>query len=208
VVATPHVSPRYPTSPDTIAEGVLAMRAALAAAGVEIELLAGAEVALEPALELPDADLRRLTLGGGSCLLLESPLAPAVGPVLERGVAELQARGYRILLAHPERAPAFLDHPQRLRALVASGALGSVTAASLEGGFGAAARWLGLELVRDGLAHSVDSDAHDASRRPPGLRAGLAAATAAAPALSARVEWLASGVPAALLEDAEPPPAP
>jgi protein-tyrosine phosphatase len=203
VVATPHVSAHYPNDPETIAAGVVTMRAALAAAGVELELLAGAEVAMEPALALPDETLRRLTLGDSSCLLLESPLAPVVGPTFERCVASLQERGYRVLLAHPERAPAFLDRPQRLRALVEGGALCSITAASLEGGFGDAARWFGLELLRDGLVHSVDSDAHHATARPPGLSLGIAAAAAVLPALEAG--RLTTDVPAALLADAPLP---
>ncbi len=208
VVATPHVSPHYPNDPATIAEGVITMRAALAAAGLELELLAGAEVAMEPALALPDETLRQLTLGESSCLLLESPLAPVVGPTFERCVAGLQERGYRILLAHPERAPAFLDRPQRLRALVEGGALCSITAASLEGGFGDAARWFALELLRDGLVHSVDSDAHHASLRPPGLVRGLEAAITVLPMIARSAGWLSQDVPAALLADAPLPPVP
>src|SRR5215218_6063829 len=88
VVATPHVSPRYPTSPESIAAGVAELREA--AAGIDVDVLAGAEVAHEPALELPDEVLRQLTLGDSSCVLLESPLSPSVGPVFERCVSELQ----------------------------------------------------------------------------------------------------------------------
>jgi protein-tyrosine phosphatase len=114
----------------------------------------------------------------------------------------MQDRGYRVLLAHPERAPAFLARPQRLRALVESGALCSITASALEGRFGDAARWFGLELLRDGLVHSVDSDAHDAVGRPPGLSAGIAAAAAVLPAIAERAGWLTREAPAALLADA------
>jgi protein-tyrosine phosphatase len=153
------------------------------------------------ALSLPDETLRRLTLGDSRCLLLEAPLEPVVSPAFERCVSDLHERGYRVLLAHPERAPAFRENPQRLHALVADGALCSVTAAALAGGFGDGARWFGLELLRDGLVHSIDSDAHHATLRPPGLRVGLAAAVSALPALAARVEWLATTVPAALLAD-------
>jgi protein-tyrosine phosphatase len=206
VVATPHVSPRFPTHPDTIAGGVAEIQAAARTAGVAVELLAGAEVALEPALELPDDVLRRLTLAGSSCLLLECPLTASVGPSFERCVADLQARGYRVLLAHPERAPALLDRPQRLRALVSGGALCSITAASLTGDFGPGPRWYALELLRDGLVHSVDSDAHDAERRPPGLREGLLAAAEVLPEVAARAGWYMTRAPEALLADRPLPP--
>jgi len=198
VVATPHVSRRWPTSPEVIAEAVAALE------GCGVELLAGAEVTHEMALQLPDETLRRLCLGSSSCVLLETPLAPVVGPDFERAFASLRERGYRVLLAHPERAPAMRDNPARLRALVDAGAYCSVTAAALLGGFGDASRWFGLELLRDGLVHSVDSDAHHAKLRPPGLRAGLEGARALLPSLD--TARLAEGVPAALLAD-EPLPA-
>jgi protein-tyrosine phosphatase len=196
-VATPHCSRRFPTPPEAIEEGVAALRAA----GAPLELLAGAEVTHEMAMQLPDETLRRLTLGDSTCVLLETPLEPVVGPAFERCVELLQERGYRVLLAHPERAPAFREEPGRLRAIVERGALCSVTAASLAGGFGQAARFFGLELLRDGLVHSVDSDAHHSTLRPPGLRQGLAAAIAMVPALAARAEWLSTGVALSLLTD-------
>ena len=195
MVATPHCSLRYPTTPEQI-------EAAVAALDSPVELLAGAEVTHGMALRLPDETLRRLTLGDSSCLLLEAPLEPVIGPDFERCVDDLLARGYRVLLAHPERAPGFRDDPGRLRALVEQGAMCSVTAASLSGGFGPAARWFGLELLRDGLAHSIDSDAHHATLRPPGLRNGL---SAAASELPLDASWFAQEVPAALLAD-EPLP--
>jgi protein-tyrosine phosphatase len=196
VVATPHCSRQFPTTPEQI-------EAAVAALDAPVELLTGAEVTHEMALRLPDETLRRLTLGDSTCLLLEAPLEPVISPDFERCVDDLLARGYRVLLAHPERAPGFRDDPGRLRALVEGGAMCSVTAASLTGGFGAAARWFGLELLRDGLAHSIDSDAHHATLRPPGLRNGLSAAASELPQLQA--EWFAQAVPAALLAD-EPLP--
>jgi protein-tyrosine phosphatase len=202
-VATPHCSRRFPTPPEAIEEGVRELRAA----GSPVELLAGAEVTHEMALALPDETLRRLCLGSSSCLLLETPLEPVIGPQFERCADMLWERGYRVLLAHPERAPAFRDDPRRLRALVENGALCSVTAASLAGGFGTGARFFGLELLRDGLVHSVDSDAHHAELRPPGLGEGLAAAAAMVPGLAERADWLTTELPAALLAD-EPLPQP
>ena len=103
------------------------------------------------------------------------------------------------MLAHPERSPALRDRPRRLRALVERGVRCSITAASLEGRFGPAPQWSSLELLRDGLAHSIDSDAHDAQLRPPGLRAGVAAAVARLPAIEAATERLTTSVAAAML---------
>jgi protein-tyrosine phosphatase len=199
VVATPHCSRMFPTTPEQIEEAAASLRAD----GAPVELLTGAEVAHEMALRLPDETLQRLTLGDSRCLLLEAPLEPVIGPDFDRAFDRLLERGYRVLLAHPERAPGFREDPARLGALVERGALCSITATSLSGGFGPAARWFGLELLRDGLVHSIDSDGHHATLRPSGLRNGLSAAASELPALQA--ERFARDVPAALLAD-EPLP--
>ena len=205
VVATPHRSRRWPTEPEQIEAGVGHMRELYADDGIELRLLTGAEVTVGEAARLDDATLARLSLGGGPYLLIESPFEP-VGPELERTLASLGERGYGVVLAHPERCPTFLDRPQRLRALVERGVLCSVTAGALAGRFGAASRWFALELLRDGLAHSVDSDAHDATRRPPGLLEGLSAAARQLPSLERIVPWLTEAMPAAILVgDALPP---
>jgi protein-tyrosine phosphatase len=200
VVATPHVSPVFPTPPEVIEAGVAELRPLS-----PVELLAGAEVAHEPALELPDEILRRLTLGASNTVLLESPLSPSVGPVFERAFDSVRERGYRVLLAHPERAPLFLGNPKRLHALVDRGALCSITASALSGRFGQGPKWFALELLRDGLVHSVDSDAHNTTGRPPGLREGLLDAAETLPSVAAHAGWYMTRVPAALLAD-EPLP--
>ena len=207
VVATPHRSRRWPTEPGAVAAGVARMRELYARDGVELELLPGGEVTVEEAERLDDATLSGFRLGGGPYLLIESPYA-FTGAELERTVAALMERGHGVLLAHPERCPAFIDRPRRLRELVERGVLCSITAGALAGHFGAASRWFALELVRDGLAHSVDSDAHDVEGRPPGLREGLRAAATQLPALARLDGWLAEDMPAAILSGDPLPPRP
>jgi protein-tyrosine phosphatase len=207
LVATPHRSPRWPTEAATITAGVERLEELLDAAEIDLELSTGAEIALEEAARLDDAALSELALGGRRYLLLESPHEPA-GALLERTVSDLLARGHGILLAHPERSPVFQDRPARLRELVGEGALTSITAGALEGHFGAASQWFALELLRDGLVHSLASDAHHVVGRPPGLQAGLAAAAQHLPAVIDQARWLTYDAPAAILAGEAPPPRP
>ena len=118
---------------------------------------------MEQAAALSDDELAALRLGGGPWLLLESPFG-AAGPELERVVDGLMARGHKILLAHPERSPRCADRPQRLRALVERGARCSITAAALEGRFGAQAQWSSLR------AAALRAGALGGLRRPRRLR--------------------------------------
>ena len=198
-VATPHVSSTYANEPATIAERVAALNDRLAEEGVALKVLAGAEIALPQLAELAIGDLSPYGLGGGRCLLVESPYVRAVA-FLEDLLERVREAGYLPLLAHPERSPLFQEDPERLRRLVADGVLCSVTAASFAGRFGRSVRRFALDLARQGLVHDVSSDAHDLERRPPGLELP--------PELARRARWLTHDAPAALLESRVPPPPP
>jgi protein-tyrosine phosphatase len=181
------------------------VREALAGAGVALEVVPGGELAPSRIDELDDDALRELSLGGGPYLLVECPFSP-VSAELEPLVFELQQRGWRILLAHPERSAAFHRAPERLARLVDGGALVQLTAGSLTGQFGSTARRFSVRALQDGLVHVLASDAHDPFDRPPGLTAGLAAAEHDLPGIGAQAEWLTEEVPAAILAgDALPP---
>jgi protein-tyrosine phosphatase len=202
LVATPHVSARYPNDSATIARLAHELRERLAQEGIEIELLTGAEVAMTHLLDIPDAELERLRLGGSGWLLVEPPFA-AADSSLDAIMLGLMRRKHRLLIAHPERCSAFRRDRRMLETLVAAGALSSITAGSLVGSFGEDVRRFTLELVHAELVHDVASDAHDHVHRAPGLREQLAQA-----GLAPLQRWLTEEVPAALLADRAPPPRP
>ena len=199
LVATPHVDAKYGNTADRIAEGVAVVNARLQAEGIAVEVLPGAEIAATHLPELAPSELARLGLGGSRALLIEFPFSPVVQGLPE-ALAELQRSGHRVVLAHPERCPAFHRDRRTLRALADDGVLMSVTAGSLIGRFGNTVRRVALELARAGLIHNVTSDAHDEVRRRPGLREELRRAK-----LGELTEWLTEQVPAAVLAD-EPLP--
>jgi protein-tyrosine phosphatase len=198
IVATPHVNERYANRAEGVARGVEALNAELATAGIDLRVRPGAEVALTQVAELDDGELSRLTLGGGPYLLVESPLTSAAGD-FEVVMEDLMGRGFRLVLAHPERCPAFQREPGRLRRLAVSGVLTSITAGALTGVFGRHVHSFTLRLLEDQLVHNVASDAHDAARRPPTLRGCLEAAERDAPGIAALGEWFTAEVPSLIL---------
>ncbi|WP_372789032.1 tyrosine-protein phosphatase [Paraconexibacter sp.] len=204
VVATSHVSWDYQDNgPANLLPAVEALRARLAEEDVPLEVLPGAEIAMTRVDALDNGDLAALKLGGSAWLLIECPFSPsaaAFAPVLD----VLQARGHRIVLAHPERCPAFHREPERLSAYVSQGMLTSLTAGAFVGSFGREVEKVAREFLAEGLVHSVASDAHDLRRRPPGIREHLLAA-GLDPALT---EWLGRDVPAAILGGDRIPMAP
>ncbi len=202
VVATPHVSWRYRNDAETIGLLVRELSARLAAEGVQLEVRPGAEIAVTRVADIEPAELERLALGAGEWLLVEPPFSE-VATGLDAAVFELQRRGHRILLAHPERCQALRRDPRMLASLVQGGVLTSVTAGSLVGRFGREVRSFALQLAREGMLHNVSSDAHDHERRPPGMAAQLEQA-----GLGALSEWLTCAVPAAILSGEEIPSRP
>jgi protein-tyrosine phosphatase len=202
LVATPHVSWTYPNDADTIAELVDRLNARLHAEGIELEIVAGAEIAMTRLVDMRTEELSRLSLGSGPFLLVEPPFAPAVTG-FDVLVFDLQRRGHRVLIAHPERCPAFHREPDMLREFVNEGILTSITAGSLVGRFGGEVRRFALTLAREGMIHNVTSDTHDTAKRPPGVAAELRQA-----GLEPIEDWLTEEVPAAILSGTEIPPRP
>lgn len=204
VVATPHVSWRWPDNDaSSIADGVLLFKRALSAAGIALDVRHGAEVALTRALDLPKGELERLRLAGGEWLLLECPhecTAAGVVPLLHGLVAD----GHRLLLAHPERIPAFREDPRSLARLVGQDIRCQVTAGALTGRFGRGATRFSKWMLKEGLIHVVASDAHNLTDRPPSLAPELRA-TGMSDAL---LDWLTCSAPMALLNGDELPATP
>ena len=202
IVATPHVNWEWQNSPGSIAASAHRVDAQLAELAIPVRVRAGAEVALTRAIDLPDVELHRLTLGGGPWLLIEPPhMSAAIG--IEGLLLQLQARGHRIVLAHVERCPTFIDDMEMLERLVQAGMLASLTAGSLVGRFGGTVQRFAHRLLTRGLIHNVASDAHDCHQRPPGLSKELSSA-----GLAEQAGWLTKDVPAAILAGNEIPPAP
>lgn len=207
IVATPHVNESRYIAPEAIGPAVDEVRRHLAAEDIALDVEAGAEIALSRLLDLTDADLHLLRLGAGPYLLLECPFAMVAGE-FEPLIFEVQSRGHRVLLAHPERCPTFHRDPERLARLVDGGALVQVTAGVLRGAFGSRTREFAHHLLREDLVHVLASDAHDAVRRPPGLGEALEHAERAVPGIGAREAWLTEEAPAAILAGDPLPGAP
>ena len=194
IAATPHVREDYPTTPREMEVRLAEVCGAAREAAIPVEVLAGGELDLSFAARLEDDDLRRFGLGGNPTLLLLE--FPYLGWPLQLSdvVFDLQVRGFRIVLAHPERNADVQLDPERLRPLVDGGVVVQLTAASLDGRLGGAPRSAARRLLDARLAHLIASDAHAPDVRSVGLRG--AAAEAGDGALA---RWLTEDVPEALL---------
>lgn len=168
IVATPHVRPDFMTDVFAIGEHVEELRIAVAAAEIDVELLAGGELAHTLVGRLAQAELERLAQGPADrrWLLVETPFE-GIGEDLHLATEELRDRGFGVVLAHPERsADATLDGFAGLDRELESGSLVQVNAGSVLGLHGAAARGAAWSLIERGLVAAISSDAHGPTRGP------------------------------------------
>jgi protein-tyrosine phosphatase len=195
--ATPHVRPDHPgVVLSELAERTADLQAATRRAGLAIKIVSGAEVdvfwaqhADDEALDLASYDQH------GTDLLIETPYGE-LPPIFEDLLFRLTLRGYRLLLAHPERSPTLRRSPARLKALVERGVLVQVTAGALAGPRRSRSRRLAHTLVRSQLAHVIASDVHRPVSGRATLSEGVRAAARRAPQ---RATWMVTGAAAAVL---------
>lgn len=149
-------------------KGVLDLAGPLGKSDVQIEFKLGAEIYFSTAL--PQLDLRTLCFSNTDILLIELPVE--YNPGFTKDILfDLQMQGYRPLLAHVERYPYVLEHPEMLYELVCAGIYTQMNAASL------------LRPARDtkvikrligwNLVHVLSTDTHSVHRRPPLLADGM-----------------------------------
>lgn len=208
VAATPHLRDDHPAVVITeLAERCESLSEELANAGVKLSVVCGGEVDLLWALEASPESLRLATYGQrGKDLLLETPYGP-LPPNFEGHIERLQERGFRILLAHPERSPTFQATPERLTELVGRGVLTQLTVGSLvPSPHASRSAKLAHRMLQDGLVHVIASDAHGAagSIRPPAWDA----LQTARDLVGDRADWMVDAVPRAILDGTPLPPPP
>ncbi|HEX2234629.1 MAG TPA: CpsB/CapC family capsule biosynthesis tyrosine phosphatase [Thermoleophilaceae bacterium] len=194
IAATPHCRDDHPgVVPGELGDRCRDLSSTLFDEGVLVRVVPGGEVDLVWGLEASDDDLRLVSYGQKGTDLL----------------VELSLKGYRLLLAHPERNSTFQEDPKRIVELVRRGHLVQVTASSLirspkESRSGRLAR----QLVCDGFVHVLASDAHGPAA--PG-RATLNEGRAIAARLVGRrrARWMVDTAPAAIIAGQpipKPPP--
>lgn len=209
IVATPHIRDDHPRAvPALIGARVEQLQAAIDRYALPVRVVPGGEVAIGAALELPDDELRAITLGAnGTTLLVETPHGP-LPQRFEELVDAVADRGFVVVLAHPELNPDLQADPDRLGGLVARGALVQLTARSLREPRRSRARSLAARALERGWAHALATDAHSAEWRSPRLASQLRDARRAHPGFADALAWLVTVGPAAILRGERPGPPP
>lgn len=94
----------------------------------------------------------------------------SIPPAMDQMLHNLQLAGLRPIVTHPERNTILRTQPERLVRWARVGCYSQVTAGSLLGVFGPAAKSDSLAWIAQGLVQFVSSDAHNMRSRPLILR--------------------------------------
>lgn len=161
VVATPHFNRDFSSDYRRHVERQhQALVAELKRDGIPLSVRLGAEITLAPAALQAARERNLPTLGGTSYILLELPFGPVLPQGLKDSLFTLQAQGYQIILAHPERMEALFTTPGILAELRHKGVLFQVNLRSLSGAYGSKAEKTAKRLLMDNQVHLLASDCH------------------------------------------------
>ena len=173
VVATPHIRREYLATPSEVPDRAAELQDRLRRERLPLAVIPGGELDAEMVAQMDQRDFEAIAVGppGARWILLEAPFDGMAG--LVDAAAHIRARGFGVVLAHPERAAGVLAGGCRiLRDELAAGCLAQVSVSSLTGAHGHEAQVSGWALIDQGLAHVLASDAHS-PRRAPCLEAGI-----------------------------------
>src|SRR5262245_2925682 len=176
MVATPHMynGLSHNPPPSEILSRVAALNVTV---GKDLKILPGNEVHISH--DIVDQAKNNLVtkINQRNYMLVEFPqLTIPVGA--DRLFYKLQLEGVRPILVHPERNGQIQNHPASVARFIEQGVLIQITAMSVTGEFGVAAKKCAEVLLRHNCVHFLATDAHRTTSRPPILSKGRDAAAA------------------------------
>jgi protein-tyrosine phosphatase len=189
VIATPHIRTGLVDEPLELPARVAELADTLRRERIPLRVQAGGELSHDMVFALSDAQLQVIAHGppGARWVLLESPFVGR-DETFTAAADELRARGFAVVVAHPERsAPGVVSDAALAHELAAGSAL-QINAWSIIGRYGEDVQERARGLLVRAPEAVIASDAHS-SERAPSLSHGLGALRALGdPDPSARVD--------------------
>jgi tyrosine-protein phosphatase YwqE len=153
------MSDSYRNTTDDILQGLTRLRQFLKEQQVDIAIDAAAEYYLDEALTRMIAANQPLLTFGKNYLLFETNFLNE--PLdLKEFIFMATAKGYKLVLAHPERYIYLQSNPGKIEDLLHRGVLMQVNIASLTGYYSKAALTTAQRLIDQKMVHFLASDCH------------------------------------------------
>lgn len=160
IYCTPHITQdTFENEPEDIANAFSALSAAVAEAGIDVELDYSAEHRLDGFFlsQLEKGAIRPLPNG---YLLVENSYVQEAWNI-DQTLFDLKLKGFKPVLAHPERYSYYFGKRQRYEQLHGSGTLFQVNLLSLAGYYGKEVKHAAECLVEMGMVDFIGTDMHN-----------------------------------------------
>lgn len=166
VVATPHFLPgtAWSTPKEKIVELVESFQQTLDFEGIDLKIFAGMEIAFHNKIIERIAKGAVLPLGASEHYLIEPSFHGEQDSLLVC-LSVLLRKGYKVILAHPERIKGLSDKIEIIEKLVQQGLLIQINSGSLLGHFGNRIKDSAINYWEKGCFHFIASDVHNSQKR-------------------------------------------
>jgi protein-tyrosine phosphatase len=161
LITTPHVmSDSYRNTTERILSSLSEVKRHFSDKGIAVQIDAAAEYYLDEELVHRIENDKPVLTFGGRCLLFETNFMTE--PLnLREFIFLLTTKGYKPVLAHPERYTFLQQNPDKAEDLINRGVLFQVNINSLSGYYSKPAQALARKLIEKGRVHFVGSDCHN-----------------------------------------------
>lgn len=169
VAATPHFVTGTAWAPSRmhIVQRVALLNETLRSRCIDLRVYPGMEIALDGNLErMLEAD-RVITIAETGYLLIELPFN-LLPPGWDRMLFSLAAKGYRPIVAHPERCRQVMAEPGIVDVLAGRDIYLQANCDSFLGHYGEEVAETAFHLLGKGCLHVMATDSHDTRQRHPG----------------------------------------
>ena len=160
VILTSHVTAiTFENTRETLMDAFMKLKDAVTDEGLDIDLCLSAEYRMDEYFDKEYAADHLLPMPGNHILLENSFQQELMN--LDELLFDMQVKGYRTILAHPERYTYYSRRRKRYEQLHNAGARFQVNILSFTGYFGEEARDSALWFVRNGMIDYLGSDMHN-----------------------------------------------
>lgn len=159
IVTTPHIMESvYPNTPEIIREGLTMLRKALLERNIAVEIEAAAEYKVDELFTEYLETNNLLTFGDNYVLIELSFLSPPIN--LDEVIFTMRTKGYKPILAHPERYRYWHDKLHKIEYLKSLGCLLQLNLMSLVGQYGLPAKIVAQKLLSNNQIDFLGTDLH------------------------------------------------
>jgi protein-tyrosine phosphatase len=162
LVTTPHIQHEYyRNTPEIILGGLEILRKALKEEGISIQVEAAAEYYLDEIFLQKIKNGEQILSFGDQYVLVETGFM-SKSEVFMDCLFQLEMRGFKPILAHPERYQYLIDDPKSLQEIRDRGVILQLNLLSLTGFYSKSIKDFAEMLVDKGLVHFMGTDCHNA----------------------------------------------